>query len=566
MRGFQSNSGSDAPCKIGCPLRMDVPRYNRLASQARWDEALAVVREKTPFPAVLGYICPSPCESKCQRTETDNPVAIRAIKRLICERAKVLPESPNAKPTGKKVTVVGSGPAGLTAAYYLAKLGHKVTVFEELPEPGGMMRVGIPAYRLSKEVLDQEIKMIQSTGVDIKTNSKVESIDELIAEGYDAVFVAIGCHKSIKIGVEGENSRGIIDCISLLRDVNLGKKVRLGGKVSIIGGGDSAIDAARVSLRLGAKDVTILYRRSREEMPAQPSEVEEAIREGVNIQFLAAPTRVRSIDSKIQMDCIRMKLGELDASGRRRPEPVPHGKFRIDADVVIAAIGQLPDISSKLGLAASDGNLIKATDTLATSKERVFAGGDAVRGASTVVNAIADGREAARSIDKYLGGTGDIEERLVPLEADVMPPPEVKPGKLLPSFEGVSYPEIPLSFSDRVEMPLLPVSERLDGFTEVELGLSEIAGMEEARRCLWCDMQPYVVDINRCSVCTSCQLRCSFAYTGAFNLEEAGITIAELSPGKKEIVFNESCVGCGVCARYCTYGALGLEKKVKEAK
>ncbi|TET40080.1 MAG: FAD-dependent oxidoreductase, partial [Dehalococcoidia bacterium] len=283
-----------APCTEACPAGVDVPRYIRLIGNGKFAEALAVVREKIPFPTVCGYICLHPCEAKCLRDQLGGSIAIRALKRFIAERDTGLwrLESKIAESTGKRVAIVGSGAAGLTAAYYLAKLGHSVTIFEALPVAGGMMRLAIPDFRLPLEVLEREINMIRGTGVEIKTNTKVESLDEFFNQGYAAIFLAIGAHTGVRLGIEGEDNPGVMQCLPFLREVKLGKEVGLGDGVSVIGGGNAAIDASRTALRLCAKDVTIVYRRSRAEMPASDEEVEEALREGVRFQFLAVPIRI----------------------------------------------------------------------------------------------------------------------------------------------------------------------------------------------------------------------------------------------------------------------------------
>ena len=532
-----------APCQRACPADIDISRCHRLISLGKFDEALAVYQEKVPFPAVLGHVCLAPCEKQCRLGEIDEPMAIRALKRFATEKAGTAPESPAAKPTGKKVAIVGSGPAGLTAAYYLAKLGHKVTVFEALSKPGGMMRVGIPEYRLPRSVLDKEIEAIENTGVEIKTNTKVDSVESLFEQGHDAVFLATGAHQGLKMGIEGEDSPQVTECIDFLRDVNLGKKVKLGDRVAVIGGGNAAIDSARTALRLGAKEVTIIYRRTQAEMPVSPEEIEGALAEEVKIHFLAAPSRINSQDGGIEVECIRMELGAVDASGRRRPEPVKGSEFTMSFDTVITAIGQHPDIPHQFGLRTGQGNTIQiASDTLATERKGIFAGGDAVRGPSWVIEAIADGRQAAISIDKYLGGKGVIDEVLAPPEVEVTL-------------------QVPLSLSvDQVTLPSLPIAERLAGFAVVELSLSDEAAMGEAKRCFWCDLE-LVADAQKCSQCHTCQLICSLAYTKEFNLSKARIIIGT---GKgtegEEPKFTDECIHCNLCARYCAYDAVSLRK------
>jgi len=462
-----------APCSHICPAGIDVPRYVRFIAAGKPAEAVAVIREKIPFPAVCGLVCFHPCEAKCRRGQLDEAIAIRMLKRFAAEHdtglwkqnIKVAPA------TGKKVAIVGSGPAGLTASYYLAKLGHSVTVFEALPEPGGMMRVGIPDYRLPKDFLKAEIKEIEDIGVEIKINTRIDSIDKLFQEGYNAIFLALGAHQGIKIGVEGEDNPRVIECVDFLREVSLGRKIEVGNKVAVIGGGNAAIDSARTALRLGAKEVTIVYRRTQAEMPASPEEIEEALAEGAHIDFLAAPSRITSHDGRVELECIRMELGAIDASGRRRPEPIKGSEFTMSFDTIIAAIGQRPEIPAQFDLATGRGNIIDIDpDTLTTSREGVYAGGDVVSGPASVIEAIAAGRQAAISIDKYLGGNGVIDETLAPPEGEVAPLEEAEEKR-------------------RPQIPTLPVEQRLSGFSQVELGYSDEMAIEEATRCLRCDLE-----------------------------------------------------------------------------
>jgi NADH-quinone oxidoreductase subunit F len=462
-----------APCRHTCPAGIDVPRYVRCIGEGKFAEALAVIRERIPLPSICGHVCVHPCEAKCRRGQLDEAIAIRALKRFAAEQGgqswrlgiRVAP------PSHKRVAIVGSGPAGLTAAYYLVKLGHAVTVFEALPEPGGMMRAGIPEYRLPREVIDREIGEIADFGVEIKTNVSIGSADELFEQGFDAVFLAIGAHRGIKLGIEGEDSPRVMDCITFLKNVNLGNGAEVRGRVGIIGGGNSAIDASRSALRLGAKEVTIIYRRTRAEMPASEEEIVEALHEGVQIQFLTAPVKIKE-DDVLSLECIRMKLGAVDASGRQRPEPIEGSEFSLEFDTVIAAIGQMPDVPPQMGVEVGRGNVIRVDpDTLATDREGVFAGGDAVTGPASIIEAIAAGRQAAISIDKYLGGNGIIDE--------VLAPPE----------EEMALPEVEEEERHRIQMPCLSLSERATSFAEVELGFDEEMAIEEAKRCLRCDLE-----------------------------------------------------------------------------
>jgi NADPH-dependent glutamate synthase beta subunit-like oxidoreductase len=378
-------------------------------------------------------------------------------------------------PSGKSVAVVGSGPAGLTAAFYLAKLGHKVTVFEALPQPGGMMLVGIPEYRLPRQVLSSEIDEVKSVGVEIRLNSRVKSVDSLFEQGYDAVFLGLGAHQETRLGVEGEDLVGIIGAVEFLRRGNLGGRIEVGERVGVVGGGNVAIDAARMSLRFGAKKVTIFYRRTRNEMPASSEEIDAALEEGVEIIYLVAPSRVTHHGGVLRLECLRMELGEPDASGRARPVPIEGSEFVTSADTIVFAVGQSPDL--KPLLAGTDikttkhGTIAVDPETLQTSLPGVFAGGDAVTGTRWVIDAIAGGQRAAHYIDCYLKG-------------EVL---------------GKSYPDIPVIASDikvdipadltkepRQEMHTLAVEQRAHNFGEVELGYDEKQAITEAKRCMNC--------------------------------------------------------------------------------
>jgi NADPH-dependent glutamate synthase beta subunit-like oxidoreductase len=461
-------------CGESCPAGIDIPRYVRLIGEGRPADSLAVIKQAMPFPGILGRVCFAPCEDSCRQYKQEEPIAIRMLKRFAYDHATYEEKKP-AKRTGKRVAIIGSGPAGLTAAYYLAKMGHAATIFEALPQAGGMMRLGIPPYRLPRKILDDEIDMVKNLGVEIKTNTKVESLDNLFKDGYQAVLIAIGAHQGIKMRIEGEDHPRVMECIDFLRDVNFGKKVELGNRVAVIGGGNAAIDAARTAHRLGAKEVTVFYRRSRAEMPANPTEVKEAIEEGVKIEFLASPKKVLSKNGAVSLENFRMKLGEADVSGRRRADPIKGSEFSVDVDTIIVAIGQRPEIPAQFELRIGPANtIIVDTETLATSKEGVFAAGDAVTGPASVVQAIAVAKTATIAIDKYLGGKG------------VLPIEEVK-VKDLTSRD--TFIQRWARESKRVEMPSLPIKDRLRGFDEVELGLSKEMAMAEGKRCWRCDLE-----------------------------------------------------------------------------
>jgi formate dehydrogenase major subunit len=394
----------DPPCVEACPAHLNIKKYVFEAREGRYRDGLETILERLPFPATVGRVCPHPCEDACVRHIHFDPIATRAIKRFLADQFMDADWHPEiGAKLEEKVAIVGSGPAGLTAAYYLAKMGYEVTIFEALPQAGGMMRMGIPSYRLPRKVLDYEINMVKNLGVEIKTNTRVESLDTLFKDGYQAILVATGAHQGIKLGIEGEDHPKVMECIDFLRDIALGKKVELGDRVAVIGGGNAAIDSARTALRLGSKEVTIFYRRTRVEMPADAEEVEEAIKEGVKIEFLAAPRKVFSRNGAIALENIRMKLGAPDASRRRRPEPIEGSEFKVDVDSVIAAIGQAPKVPEQFSIEIGRfGNVIVAEgDTFATSQEGVFAAGDAVSGPRTVIEAVAAGLKAADSIDRY---------------------------------------------------------------------------------------------------------------------------------------------------------------------
>ena len=540
------NADELPPCVQTCPAGIDIPRYIRFIAEGKFAEAVSVIREKNPFPSVCGYVCLHPCEDACQAgKKLDEPIAIRALHRYAGEHAKPYPERPMSAITGKRVAIVGSGPAGLTGAYYLAKLGHKVTVFESQAQAGGWLRTAIPAYRLPKEVVDGEIQIIKDAGVGIETDSTIDSLDELFEKGYEAIFIAIGAHKPLTLGIEGEDDSRVIECIDLLQNINLGKRIQLGNKVAVIGGGNAAIDAARSAIRLGAKEATILYRRTRDEMPASPEEVGQAIQEGVQIEFLTTPKKIIS-DEVLKLECIRMKLGSPDATGRSRPMPVPGSEFVRDFYSVITAIGQEVEAPAMFNVPYEPNRGFQIDpDTLETARNGVFAGGDAIRGPALVIEAIADGRKAAHSIDKYLGGRGLMEEKSNRQQEMMLSPQRFCVG-------------------ERNEGGLLPAEERLKGFATVELGFAaEEDAINEAGRCLRCDL-PITVDARKCVGCLTCCFYCSLVHQGLFSPMRAYVKVLNSYEEPNTIFFTDDCDDCGTCALYCPYGALTRETEIME--
>ena len=542
------------PCRAACPADVNVQGYIALIQQGKFKESVELIRKSMPFPAICGRVCFSPCQDACTRKETDQPVGIRYLKRLAAdierEQGRIKPE-PIPKTHSERVAIVGAGPAGLSAAYELAKLGYPVTVFERMPEAGGMIRYGIPDYRLQKYVVANEIAYIKDLGVEVRTCvefGKDITLETLKADGYKAIFIAIGAQLSQKLRIPGEDLKGVFPAVEFLRDIALGKSFNVGERVAVIGGGNSAIDAARASLRLGAKDVTILYRRSRNEMPALPDEIEAAEKEGVKFQFLVAPKQIIGKGGSVNaVECFRMELGEPDASGRRRPVVVPGSEHTIFVDTVIPAIGQVAETTCiPQGLLDERATAISADPlTLETKIPSVFAGGDITTGPASVIEAVGLGRRAAVSIDRYLNG----KDMRVGREKEIEETTWVKDWAQI-----TKKPE-------RYESLHVDAGKWKVSFEEADelLAKNKEAAIYEARRCLGCgpcseclgneglcDADKAVVDEALCSGCNVCAVVCPYS---AIKKNEAGVAEVDES----------LCKGCGICCSSCPERAISMK-------
>ncbi|TFG07984.1 FAD-dependent oxidoreductase [Candidatus Thorarchaeota archaeon] len=481
-----------SPCRIACPAHVNVQAFITLLKEERFDEALEIYRKNSLFAGTLGRVCTNPCQTECERGKYDEAVSIRNLHRFLADRErehggiKVERIEPDKKKLKKSVAIVGGGPSGLACAYDLAHKGYPVTVFEARKEAGGLLRWGIPEYRLPRDVLSDEVGILEQLGVTIQTGTRVESLAELKKQGFKAIFVATGAPGSRLMRVKGENAKGVHHAITFLDKVNSGKTIVIGQNVAVIGGGNAAIDAARTAIRLGAKKVTIVYRRSREEMPAIASEVDEAEHEGVKIGFLATPIEILEKDKQVTgMKCVRMRLGAPDESGRRRPVPIPDSDFKMSVDTVIIAIGQEVTSDALLtGLGSTMwGTLEVDPVTLATNVKSVFGGGDVVSGGATAIEAVATGKEAAKSIDRYLRGVDLVEGR----------------EEILIPIEDIEVDEEAIKMRYAPVMRTLSNVKRKSTFEEGELGFNEATAVAEANSCLSCGV---------CCECEKCVEAC----------------------------------------------------------
>jgi NADH-quinone oxidoreductase subunit F len=477
-----------APCQSACPIGTEAWRYIAHIARGEFVEAYIAIREANPFPSVCARVCNHPCEDVCRSGKTGTgAIAIRALKRYITDRIDPKTFSPIRQATSEKnsskIAIIGSGPAGLTAAHYLSLNGYNVTVFEADDRPGGMLVSGIPAYRLSRDILIKEIESLIDQNIEVKCNVSFGSdltIESLFKNNYKAVFLAMGAHKSRQLNIDGENLSGVYPAIKFLKDFNLRGENFAKGHVGIIGGGDSAIDAARVALRQKeVENVTILYRRTRDEMPALKEEIEAAIYEGITFETLVSPIKILSENGYLTgIKCIRNKLGEIDYSGRRKPIPILNTEFTLPLDTLIITIGDVPDIDyiSSMGIKTTENGTIQVDkETLETNLKGVFAGGDVVTGPNTVVQAIASGKKAAIMITRYL--KGDVLKQ----PYNIRRPTEY--------IEPIKFSENEFSKQKRAEPPSLPLELRKTIYDEVEMSLNFEEATREAKRCLRCDLE-----------------------------------------------------------------------------
>ncbi len=526
-----------------------MPGYVALIAKGKFREAYEVIRETNPFPSICGRVCHHPCEEHCWRAEIDAPIAIDALKRFVSDyvlKKGLKLKAHNSPSKNKKVGIIGAGPAGLSAAHDLARMGYDVTVFDSHPVPGGMLAVGIPNHRLPKGILNFEIDHIRDHGVKIKTNTAIGRDIPFykLKSQVDAILIATGAHKPVKLGIEGEDRyQPILDSIDLLRKNNLGQELIPIGKAAVIGGGYAAIDTARMAVRLGS-EVTIIYSSTKREiMPAIDWEIEEAEREGVRIIYLASPLKIVGIRERISgLLCVKTELGDPDEGGRRRSVPIKGSEFLIETDCVIPAVGQTPDLSflgKNHGFNVSTwGTLIVDERSLATNQPGVFAGGDVVTGPNTVIDGIAQGRRAAVYIDKYLQG--------INIEA-------LKEDETVMTTEVVDRIEMDRDY-DRIErnpMPTLPLKRRMGVFDEVELGFTEEMTIREAKRCLKCNHN-ICIQTEECIACGRCSEVCPYDCIQMVTLEgEEDHFFRPWLKGKVKMKDDTLCIRCGLCKEIC---------------
>ena len=544
-----------APCIVSCPIGIDIEGYMALLADGRIDDACELLVTENPMPAITGRVCDHPCESACNRATYDGAVAVHAVERMLGDRILAAPLPDNAPILQEEsVAIIGSGPAGLAAAYHLVRLGYQVEIFEQAQESGGLLRLGIPAYRLPREVLDRQIEHLEALGVMIHTGIRVGRDIEWyeISERFAAVFVATGAHVGREIGVPGDDARGVHQGLEFLMRVNAGEPVDVGSRVVVVGGGNTAIDCARTALRLGAH-ATVVYRRTREQMPAIAQEIDDAIGEGVENVYLAAPESIEVVDSAARaIVCARMTLGEPDARGRRRPVPSGEPALRLEADTILTAIGEDPELDS-LPSTIANHDSIPVDEWGSTKLKIVFAGGDVAGDTRTVATALGAGKRGAIGIDRYFRtrrGGEDLTsnaDALRPAGRATMsmarysgtdPIMRTAPQEVIAGPDAINVNHFP--GVDRRDDHHLPPAVAARGFDEANVGLTEEEALAEASRCFNCGV---------CNGCELCMIYC------------ADIAIHRSNDGSRFTISLEHCKGCGVCAEECPRGAISMSRE-----
>ncbi len=539
-----------APCQEGCPAGEDIEGYMYLLSQGKFEEAWELLRRDNPLPSICGRICFHPCELACNRKDFDESLSINQVERFLGDYGLKNGKIPlvSKKKRKEKIAVIGSGPAGLSCAYQLAIMGYQVTIFEALKVLGGILRIGIPAYRLPKDILEAEIKLIQDMGVEIRTGIRVgKDIKFSDLDTYQAIFVSTGVHISRNMGAKGENQKGVLSGLEFLKDLNLGKEVKLGKRVAIIGGGNTAMDAARSTLRLGSEPI-IIYRRTKNEMPAIEDEIHEAERENIEFIFLAAPVEVISKNGKIrEIECIKMELGKPDESGRRRPEPVEGSNFKIKIDNVITAIGEKADLSYLPEDIKVEWGTVVVDELCRTNRKGVYAGGDMIDQPHTVVDAINSGKKAAIAIDSDLKGVKVDFERIQIGETGGISMEKYFGSNMLQKVDHsnsiVHIEEINSDYFEhvnRMAKPRIDVDQAKRSFIEVNTGFTEEMFQKEVSRCF------------NCGVCNECEVCLIFCPDNAIKIKN----------DEKGFEFKyDYCKGCGICAKECPRNAMSMTRE-----
>ena len=578
------------PCRLSCPADVDIQGYMSLINLGKFKEAVALIKEKNPLPSVCGRVCTRKCEVNCRRSTVDSPVGIDFLKRYATDQDMIGEMwQPEVHPdNGKQIAIIGGGPAGLTAAYYLVIDGYRPTIFEALPKMGGMLRYGIPEYRLPKDVLQKEIDWITDLGVEVKNDTMLGrdiTIDGLFKDGYEAVFVGLGAQIGKPMWVDNEDADGVLSGVEFLKQIEMKTNPDIKGKVVVVGGGNTAVDAARTSLRLGADEVILLYRRTEKEMPANQMEIDAAREEGVKLELLAAPVLINKDENGRlkSIDCIRMELGEPDDSGRRRPVKIEGSEYTLECDWAIAAIGQEPNLDGVEGddnINTTKWKTIEAKEgTFDTDRPGVFAGGDVVTGPADAIDAIAAGRMAAQAIESYITSK-TIEPLINRFESK------------RDNFHKVTADDLKeIKISERHHMPELPANERIKTFEEVETGYTAQMAFDESLRCAECGCDvgldcilqdycteygvdqtrfigaynrykpdtrhPYIkIDSNKCIRCGRCVGVCSeILNVSALGFVNRGFKTI-VKPSMEKALHETNCVSCGNCIDVCPTGAL----------